>query len=173
MNDSLRGVLEQQFKRRVDNREQDNAFSGTIWVSRGSIPLFTGAWGYACRSCRTLNTLETLFPTASVTKIFTATTILQLVESGQLALEQPVGTLLPLAQTTIPQEVTVYHLLTHTSGIEDYFPEDEESWPRVFQTTPTYTLRCVADFLPLFTALPSRFAPGTRFSYCNLHVARI
>ena len=68
---SFRRVLEQGFRASVDIREQAGAFSGTVLVSRGSATIFSGAWGHACRSCRTPNTIETLFETESVTKIFT------------------------------------------------------------------------------------------------------
>ena len=105
--------------------------------------------------------------TASVSKLFTATAILQLAKAGRLTLDQSIRALVPLQDSPISEAVTVAHLLTHTAGIGDYFPEDDTVWPAVFQTTPTYTLRCVADFLPLFIGLPARFPAGTRFAYCN------
>ena len=98
----------------------------------GATPLFTGAWGYASRVWKVRNGLDTLFTTASVTKTFTATCILQLVESGTIRLDQSVRSLVPLPDSTISESVTVFHLLTHTSGIGDYFPEDDEEWPSVF-----------------------------------------
>jgi CubicO group peptidase (beta-lactamase class C family) len=167
LNDVLRERLSQELKSAIAAQESRDAFSGTVLVSRGSDTLFAGAWGYASRAWKVPNTLDTLFTTASVTKTFTATAILQMVEAGQMRLDQPVHSLVPLRDSTISEEVTVAHLLTHTSGIGDYFPEDDEEWPRVFHTTPTYTLRRVADFLPLFIRLPAAFAPGARFSYSN------
>ncbi len=166
-NDVLRERLAQELKPAIDDRAGDDAFSGTVLVSRGRDTLFTGAWGYASRVWKVRNGLDTLFTTASVTKTFTATCILQLVESGTIRLDQSVRSLVPLPDSTISESVTVFHLLTHTSGIGDYFPEDDEEWPSVFQTTPTYTLRQVSDFLPLFTRLPPCFAPGARYSYSN------
>jgi CubicO group peptidase (beta-lactamase class C family) len=167
MDAPLSEILQQQLKPAIDQREQEHTFSGTVLVSRNAAPLFAGAWGYASRTWQIKNTLDTLFPTASVTKIFTATAILQLVEAGRLTLDQSVRALMPLQDSTISEAVTVAHLLTHTAGIGDYFLEDEATWPPVFQTTPTYTLRCVADFLPLFIGLPARFPAGTQFAYCN------
>jgi CubicO group peptidase (beta-lactamase class C family) len=167
MYELLRDILSRRLQPAMDQKERNGIFSGTVLVSHRTDILMAGAWGYACRTWKIKNALDTLFPTASVTKIFTATALLQLVEAGRLCLHQPVRALLPLGNSAIPHAVTVYHLLTHTSGIGDYFSEDEEAWPRIFLTTPTYCIRSVADFLPLFTALPPRFPAGTRFDYCN------
>ena len=84
MSDPLRAALTRRLKPAVDARERDSAFSGTVLVTRAAEPVFAGAWGYACRGCRTPNVPETQFATASVTKIFTATAILQLVAAGRL-----------------------------------------------------------------------------------------
>ena len=151
----------------VDGLARDSRFSGVVRVTRGGGAVFEGAWGPACRSCGTANTPDTRFATASVTKIFTAVAVLQLVEAGRLALDQRVHDVVDLKGSAIAPAVTVGQLLTHTSGIGDYFPEDDEDWPRVFLTTPTYTLGRVADFVALFRDLPARFAPGERFGYCN------
>jgi CubicO group peptidase (beta-lactamase class C family) len=160
-------MLLQHLKPAIDQRERTHAFSGAVLVSRDTSTLFAGAWGYASHTWQIKNTLDTLFLTASVTKLFTATAILQLVEAGRLTLDQSVRGLVPLQDSPISEAVTVAHLLTHTAGIGDYFPEDDTVWPAVFQTTPTYTLHCVADFLPLFIDLPAGFPAGTRFAYCN------
>jgi CubicO group peptidase (beta-lactamase class C family) len=167
LNDELRERLAKDLKPAIDGRTGDDAFSGTVLVSGGDDILFAGAWGHASRVWKVPNSLDTLFTTASVTKTFTATCILQLVEAGEIRLDQPVHALVPLRDSTISESVTVFHLLTHTSGIGDYFPEDGEDWPSVFYTTPTYTLRQVADFLPLFTRLPARFGPGAQYAYSN------
>ena len=167
MHAPLSEILLRHLKPAIDQREQEHTFSGTVLVSRDATPLFAGAWGYASRTWQIKNTLDTLFLTASVSKLFTATAILQLAEAGRLTLDQSIRALVPLQDSPISEAVTVAHLLTHTAGIGDYFPEDDTVWPAVFQTTPTYTLRCVADFLPLFIGLPARFPAGTRFAYCN------
>lgn len=59
------------------------------------------------------------------------------------------------------------HLLTHTSGIGDYYDEDEvDDFEHFFVEIPWYALRGPKDYLPLFTE-PMKHAPGERFSYCN------
>ncbi|MDD1678007.1 MAG: beta-lactamase family protein [Methanomicrobiales archaeon] len=99
------------------------------------------------------------FQLASLTKPFTSTAILMLVESGQLALTDPLDHLLPefpMGETTI----TLEHLLTHTSGIAEY-TELPEWWAMHRQDVT------IDQLIDLFKISPRTFAPGTRWSYCN------
>ena len=75
--------LEQYLQQRV---EQD-AFSGVVLITQGSSQLFAGAYGYASRSWKVPNTLTTRFDTASVTKLFTAVATLQLIDRGVWAFD--------------------------------------------------------------------------------------
>lgn len=59
--------------------------------------------------------LDTIYDIASLTKMFTATAVLRLIDAGHLALDMPVRALLPRFS---PTDITVWHLLTHTSGID-------------------------------------------------------
>ncbi|MBL8228258.1 MAG: beta-lactamase family protein [Bryobacterales bacterium] len=67
--------------------------------------------------------LDTSFPLASVTKEFTASAILSLVEKGQLSLDQPIRSILREVPETW-SSVTVRHCLTHTSGLPDATTDD-------------------------------------------------
>ena len=71
----------------------------------------------------------TRFGLASLTKMFTAVAVVHLVGHGRLGFDTPVVDLLPPERrpTTLLPEVTVHHLLCHTSGIADYCEEDEDS----------------------------------------------
>ncbi len=69
---------------------------------------------------------ETLFAVASITKPFTATAIMQLVERGLLSIDQPVRDLLPEFSGPGTETVTLRHFLTHTSGLPEYCPDNEE-----------------------------------------------
>src|SRR5690349_13859741 len=103
----------------LQQRAQHDAFSGVALITQGSAQLFAGAYGYASRSWKIPITLATRFDTASVTKLFTAIATLQLIERGLLTFDTPVVDMLGLRKTAIAPTVTVYHLLTHTSGIAD------------------------------------------------------
>jgi CubicO group peptidase (beta-lactamase class C family) len=102
-------------------------------------------------------TPETVYQLASVTKQFTATAILLLVQDGKVALDDPVSRYLRGTPETW-KDITVRHLLTHTSGIKDYLNELHENTRE--DTTTEKILRLV-------TGLPMNFAPGERFGYSN------
>lgn len=103
----------------VDRLAAHGAFSGVVLVGRGGETLFARAWGEADREAHVPVTLDTPFNVASLSKIMTATAVLQLVEAGRLALDTEVASVLPDASTD-PRfaQVRVKHLLSHTSGIE-------------------------------------------------------
>lgn len=111
-------------------------------------------------------TPETVFRIASITKLFTATAILQLRDAGKLRLDDPVSEHLPwfTVQSAFEgePEITVRHLLTHTSGLprEAAFPH----W-----TTHDFPTReQVREALPGQDAI---FAPASRYKYSNLGMA--
>lgn len=77
------------------------------------------------QSCAPL-TDQTLFLVASLTKPIVAAAIMLLVDRGELALNQPVHTILPGFRDAAKRQITVKHLLTHTSGLPDMLPENDE-----------------------------------------------
>jgi len=105
---------------------------------------------------------ETLWPLASITKLYTAATVMALVERGELTLGTPVRALLPEFDGDGREAVTVRHLLTHTSGLI-YEPEDMESLLR--QQLPLDELVEAAFSAPL------QFQPGTQVAYSDLGYA--
>ncbi|WP_313351732.1 serine hydrolase domain-containing protein, partial [Exiguobacterium sp.] len=123
--------------------------------------------GFAHRGYRISNTETTRFGIASGAKLFTAVAILRLVEAGKVALDERVATILPDIGIDL-DGVTVHHLLTHTSGIGDYFDEATMTdFEEVFQDFPMYRLRRPIDFLPLFQDQKRQFTAGERFHYNN------
>ncbi len=101
---------------------------------------------------------QTVFRIASITKQFTAVSILKLVEQGKCALKDPIANLLPVAKNMDPA-ITVAHLLNHTSGVAEH--TTDELWQtRQLQRKPE-------DLARLFVGKPLVFAPGARHEYCN------
>ena len=99
--------------------EAEDRFSGVVLITQGRSTLYQGAFGYASRAWQVKNSLDVRFDTASITKLFTAVAVLQLIDEQRLALDTRALDCLGLAGTAISGDVTVYHLLTHTSGIGD------------------------------------------------------
>lgn len=99
-------------------------FSGVVLVARGDDLIFHRAFGLADVEAGRPMTTDTPSNVASVGKIFTAATALALVEQGRLDLDAPIATYLPRYPERVGSQVTLRHLLTHTSGVEldDYEP---------------------------------------------------
>jgi CubicO group peptidase (beta-lactamase class C family) len=149
-------------------RTSTDQFSGVVLITQRNKTLFTGAYGAATRAWPVKNALTTRFDTASITKLFTAVATLQLIEQGKLAFATPVIDFLGLAGTAIAKEVTVFHLLTHSSGIADDADEEAgESYEDLWRTRPNYSVVETVDFLPQFAYKPANFAPGQGCRYCN------
>lgn len=147
---------------------EEHAFSGVISLRRQGIVRYERAAGYADRSNKVENTLETRFGIASGTKFFTALAIGKLIEAQKLSFDTKLRDCIALDFPQYSQEITIRHLLTHTSGIPDYL--DEEKMPdceNVRFSVPWYDLRSPRDYLALFPDEPMKFAPGERFSYSN------
>lgn len=108
---------------------RDRDLSGGILLTHAGDTLFEHSCGYADRASQTPVTPATRFALASLTKMFTSVTIADLVTSGSLDFDARVVDVLPPERrpSTLFPEVTVHHLLCHTSGIADYCEEDEDS----------------------------------------------
>jgi CubicO group peptidase (beta-lactamase class C family) len=146
----------------------DQGFNGVVVARRDGVTLFEAAHGLASPRWGVPNRLETRFDTASVSKLFTAVAVLQLVGRGALELDAPIHGYADLDGTSIPQEVTLRQLLLHTSGIGDVAEEDDgEQYAEVFRAHPCHMFTSTRDFLPLFVDKPPHFAPGSSRRYCN------
>lgn len=155
--------------RAVVDRHVEAGFSGVCLVKRGDADILHEAYGLAHRGFGIPNTIDTRFDIASVTKTFTAAAILQLIEAGELALDTWVMPLLGIEGTRISDDVTVYHCLTHTSGIGDDADEEAgEEYEALFVDNPNYSIRETADFLPQFVDKNPNFPPGEGVRYNNV-----
>ncbi len=136
-------------------------FVGTVLVAQQGESIFKGAYGLADRSLDAANQIDTKFNLGSIDKIFTAVAILQLVEQGKLSLDDKVVDILPeYADTQIANQATVHQLLTHTSGMGDYFYSETYNDIRL-------QIRSIADYTPLFANTSPQFEPGAQFGYSN------
>ena len=136
-------------------------FNGGVLIAEKGKIVFTRCLGYADVEKRIPNSLAARFDIASVSKTFTAVAILQLMERKQLRLDDPFARWFP--DFPYP-EVTIRHLLTHTSGLPDEF----DLFDPVTTRYPDSVLRN-KDLLPLLKGYgkPLRFHPGDEFRYCN------
>jgi len=148
--------------------EAQEAFSGVVLVTQGDCELYAAAYGYASRAWRIRNTLDVRLDTASITKLFTSVATLQLIDRGALAFDTGAVDFLGLQDAAISPDVTVFHLLTHSSGIgDDCEEEDGEVYEELWRTKANYSVTATADFLPQFIHKPANFPPGQGCRYCN------
>ena len=98
----------------------DDNFSGVVLVAKDFVPFATKATGYADRARGAPNATITPFNIASVTKVFTAVAIGQLVDQGKVSLEDPLTKYLPTYPKPAGDRITIAMLLAHTAGLGDY-----------------------------------------------------
>jgi CubicO group peptidase (beta-lactamase class C family) len=147
---------------------ESNDFSGVVVVAKGGDRIVELARGLADRANRRPITLETRFGIASVTKGFTALTVASLIDSGVLAFDTTLRSLLPDALPLVHPDVTIEHLLGHTSGVGDYL--DEETLGDVddyVMGLPVHRLATPGDYLAIIDGFPQVAPPGTTFAYNN------
>lgn len=148
----------------LSDRLEEMGFSGAAMLK--SDEEWAIAKGMADRANARPNAVNTRFGIASGCKIFTAVAIAQLVEEGKLSFNDVLSKLLPEDFPNFP--VTIHQLLTHTSGIPDYFDESVmDDFEELWQDLPMYRMKNTRDFLPLFKDKPMKFEPGESFEYNN------
>jgi D-alanyl-D-alanine carboxypeptidase len=131
----------------------------SIGVQRGGETVMVKGYGLADIENGVPATAETVYRIGSITKQFTSASIMQLVEAGEIGLGAPMTEYLP-DYPMQGHEVTIRHLLTHTSGIQSY--TGMASW------RPQMTLDLTdEELLDIFSAEPFNFDPGERYLYNN------
>jgi CubicO group peptidase (beta-lactamase class C family) len=152
----------------IEEAARELEFSGVIEVRRHDVVHFARPYGLADRERRVSNTLDTRFGIASGTKFLTALAIGRLIADGRLQLTTPLADILALDFPEYAPGITIEHLLTHTSGIPDYYDEGKvESFDTFALPVPFDRLRGPRDYIPFFPRGPMKFAPGGAFSYSN------
>lgn len=152
----------------VSSCAREHRFSGVVRVDLPGEPSSTWAFGDSDRALGVANSAQTRFGFASGTKTLTALVVVGLIDGGEIALDTRARTLLGEDLPTIDDGVTVEQLLAHRSGIGDYFDEDSDLRTNDYaMTIPVHRFVETEDYLPALGQLPSKFAPGADFSYCN------
>ena len=133
----------------------------SLLVTMDGKPVLHKGYGEANLASHAAVTPDTVFRIGSVTKQFTATAIMMLVQEGKLTLGQPVSSLFPTAPASW-KGMTIRHLLTHTSGLQRDFP------PELMAQIPGGTLPGMDALIALGGQVPLASAPGAAHSYSNM-----
>lgn len=136
-------------------------FNGSVLVADNGKVLYQKGFGLANMEWNISNAPDTKFRLGSITKQFTSTLILQLVEQGKIKLDGKVTDYLPDYRKDTGDKVTIHNLLSHTSGIPSY-----TSLPGFFQNVSRNPFT-VDDFIKKYASGDLEFEPGTKFVYDN------
>ncbi|GHO96191.1 serine hydrolase [Reticulibacter mediterranei] len=104
----------------LEQVEKEHCLSGALLISQDGHIVFEKAYGFANRQLNIPNVIETKFHIASVTKMFIAMAALVLSEHGQISLQEKPYRYLP-ELVVLDQNITLHHLLSHTSGLQDIY----------------------------------------------------
>lgn len=152
--------------KRIENIQNNNQFSGTVIVKEYNNLLADVSYGFSNRSEQLRNQSETRYGIASGCKLFTSIAICQLVEKGDIKFDSTLRECLDFP--FFDENITIHQLLTHTSGIPDYFDEEEmDDYEELWIKNPMYHIRNLRDFLPLFQDKNMKNIPGAKFHYNN------
>ncbi|MGA7030574.1 MAG: serine hydrolase domain-containing protein, partial [Candidatus Acidiferrales bacterium] len=132
--------------------------SASVAVVKDGQIAYLRAYGNARLDSQTPATPQMRYSIGSVSKQFTAASILLLQERGKLSLDDKVAKFLP--ELTRANDVTIRELLSHTSGYQDYWPQDYVM-PEMLQPTTAQRI------LDMWARKPLDFEPGTKWQYSN------
>lgn len=132
--------------------------SALVGIVKDGKLVFIKAYGNGRLDPPTAANPQMRYSVGSISKQFTATAVLMLQEQGRLSLDDPVSKYFP--DLTRASEVTIRELLSHTSGYQDYYPQD---YVPEFMVHPT-TAQHIMD---TWAKKPLDFDPGTRWQYSN------
>jgi CubicO group peptidase (beta-lactamase class C family) len=145
---------------RIDELAKDEKFSGAVMVTKNGKTILSGAYGLADREKKIPNSLSTKFRIGSMNKMFTAVSVLQLVQAGKINLSQPLGKYITdYPNKDVAAKVSIEQLLTHTGGTGDIFGPQFEVHRK--------DLRTLQDYVNLYGKRDLEFAPGSRWEYSN------
>ncbi len=140
----------------LNTQAEEGLLKGSVLIAQDGEILLSQGYGMANLAWDNPNTPDTKFRIASITKQFTAMAILLLQERGSLSVQDPICQYLEECPETW-QDITIHHLLTHTSGIPD---------PRVSQEEEMLPIRPY-QIIDRFIDEPLDFSPGEEWSYSN------
>lgn len=153
------GGLTSEIDKALNVLTDRETFTGAVLVAQNGELLLSQGFGLADRDRNLPNTPQTKYRLGSITKQFTAMAILMLQAQEKLNVQDPVCRYIPECPATW-QDITIHHLLTHTSGIPNFTDFPDYVATRATPSPPEHTLVRFKD-------RPLDFQPGEQWSYSN------
>lgn len=167
INAAISHLQAQQVEQRLDSfyseQRAKGQLNGNVLVAEKDHTLFRRSFGYADLQDSVLNNDQTRFDLASISKTFTATAVLQLMERHKIGLEDPFVKYFPAFPYPA---ITIKNLLNHTSGL----PDEDDFFDSLINKFPDSVLTN-EDVIPALISYhhPLSFAPGDRWEYHNVN----
>jgi len=130
-----------------------------VLIMQAGDTIYSRCFGLADMETREPVTLQTNFCIASVSKQFSAVALLQLAEQGMLSLGDPLSKFFPEFQAPFFNDISLHHILSHTSGIPDARPRDDRDFVLYSNDVTSVQYMRTLDHL--------NFQPGTQYEYIN------
>lgn len=146
-----------EIKKQINNTDLGKNYNGSILIADGQNILFKESYGF--NTSKEPNQIDTRYEIASMGKMFTSIAIMQLIENGKLNLQQTIGEVLKDYPNQDAKRVTIQQLLSHTSGLGDFFSPEFD--------LKKETIKTLKDYLPFFVNDPLEFEPGEQMRYSN------
>lgn len=151
--------VETQINEYLKGQERYFRFNGNVLIAEKGKLIFKGSYGYADFNTRRMLNDSSVFELASVSKQFTAAGILMLRDQGKLRLTDSLRQYFP----ELPyHHITLYHMLTHTSGLPDYEEHMSKKWDKTRIAFNSDMIAFLAKEQP-----PVHFKPGSKWEYSN------
>jgi len=151
--------------------EKEDEFSGILSAAGTDGIIYQTCHGHRNKAEQLPNLPDTTFAIASGTKLFTGLAICKLIDEGKISLDDNLAKIFPHDLGEIDKEITIFQLLTHTSGVGDYIDEDHDDIDQLLEDLyakyPCYLWENMDYYLQMSTPLPAKFNPGERFGYSN------
>lgn len=136
----------------------DNSFSGVLGIYADEKTIFEETYGYACFDLLVPNTIDIKFRIGSLTKQFTAASILKLIEMGKVSVNDKLSEY--IEDFPNGDSISIKHLLTQSSGIFDYTEVDDFDVEGKKYKTNSQVVSVIRTF-------PLQFDPGEKWEYSN------
>jgi D-alanyl-D-alanine carboxypeptidase len=147
-----------EIEKYLESLTDENSPGFSYLIAKDGLIIAKGGIGLANIESKTPNSTDTIFRAASITKQFTAVSILQLADQGKLTLDDKLGKYFP--ELPNAEKITIRHLLNHTSGIWEQEKDEDFPFPIEKEVPITQHLAYIQKNKPYFE-------PGEQWKYCN------
>lgn len=144
----------------LDRLIAQNDLYGSVLIAEGERIVFERTYGFADAKRSVKATAATRFNLGSGNKMFTALAVAQLVAAGKLSYDDPLIKFFPnFPQREFAEKATIHHLLSHTSGLGEFWTEEYQKH--------RHEIKTLRDYLPWIHKAGVTFEPGKAFQYSN------